>query len=214
LFLKEKMSKEDCAFCNRTKFEERIIAEIDNFYVVASLGQITEGGYTLLIPKEHTPCMAALDASRAKSAISIAIKIRNAVSKEFRFNPFKKYPVTMFEHGVVGQSVKHAHLHFLPAVLDITPKVLTDFTGCEVNEITNYLFLRDIYESRQEPYLFWTALNGKGMICWNPPAPLQYLRTVAAEILGYPERANWRSMDPELDKQFWQKTIARLKPYF
>ena len=208
------MENENCDFCDRTKFEETIIAETGGFYVVASLGQITDGGHTLLIPKEHIPCMAELDSHTTVFAVEIARKIRSALSIEFRFILHNKYPVIMFEHGIVGQSVKHAHLHFLPAVLDFTPKVLSDFPKCEKDKVPNYFYLRGIYESRFEPYLFWTTPYDKGMIYWNPPAPLQYMRTVAAELLGCPERANWRNMDPELDKKLWQETVKRLKPYF
>ena len=208
------MKDESCDFCDRTQFEERIIAEVDDFYVAASLGQITEGGYTLLIPKEHIPCMAELDLLTTVSAIEVSRKIRDAISKEFRFNPCFNYPIIMFEHGIVGQSVKHAHLHFLPAVLNLTTKVLLDFPGCEKDEIPHYLYLREIYESYFKPYLFWTTTHGKGMICWNPPAPSQYMRTVIAEFLGFPERANWRNMDPDLDKKLWQKTVDCLKPHF
>jgi len=204
---------ENCDFCDKTKFEERLIAEIDDFYIVASFGQITDGGYTLLIPKEHTPCMAALDVSRTKSAVSLAIKIRDALSRKFRFNPFEKYPVTAFEHGIVGQSVKHAHLHFLPVVLDLSSKIMIDFPGFEINEISNYLSLSDFYKERLEPYLFWTVPGGKGKILWNPPAPRQYLRTITAEFLGCPKWGNWRDMDPELDKKLWQETVVRLKPH-
>jgi len=191
-----------------------LIAEVDDFYIVASLGQITDGGYTLLIPKEHIPCMAALDSSRTKTAVSLAIKIRNMISKEFRLNPFSKYPVTVFEHGIVGQSVKHAHLHFLPAVLNLTPKIIADFPESKMVYIRNYLLLRELYITRQEPYLFWTTPNGKGMALWNPPASSRYLRFVASELLGRSERGNWRNMDPELDKKLWQKTITLLKPHF
>jgi hypothetical protein len=41
-----------------------------------------------------------------------------------------------------------------------------------------------------------------------------YLRIVAAEALGKPERANWRTMDAALDKKLYLETVSRLKPYF
>lgn len=208
------MEKENCAFCDKTQFEEQIIAETDDFWIIASLGQITDGGYTLLIPKEHVPCMAELDLVRSAYVVAMSKKIRDALTKEFRFNPYIKYPITAFEHGIVGQSVKHAHLHFLPAVLDLTPRVLADFSGCERNEISSYMSLRNLFLDHKEPYLFWTSQNGKGNILWNPPAPKQCFRFVSAELLGRPERANWRDMDPELDKRLWWETVRKLKPYF
>lgn len=209
------MNDGNCGFCDRTKFEERLIAENNFCYIVATLGQITEGGYVLLIPKEHILCAGELNSSTTTSLINMAIKIRNALSKEYRNNPFVRYPVTVFEHGIVGQSIKHAYLHFLPAVLDFTPKILQDFPQSQIEELQSYRDLRKFYEKRREPYLFWTVpAENKFMVCWNPPASPQYLRILSAEILGCPERGNWRNMDPELDKKLWQETVVRLKPYF
>lgn len=205
---------ENCVFCARSQFEEKIIAETHDFFIVASLGQITDGGHTLLVPKEHIPCMGALDLFLVNSVAAMAIKIFKALSVKFNFNPFSKYPVTAFEHGIVGQSVKHAHLHFLPVVLDLTTKILTDFPGCVKEGVSNYSFLRNSFKDRSEPYLFWTTQDGQGKILWNPPAPAQYLRTITAEMLGCPERGNWRDVNPELDKKLWEKTVTRLKPYF
>ena len=124
------------------------------------------------------------------------------------------YPVTIFEHGIVGQTVKHAHLHLLPMLVNLTQKIRDAFPGSEFEELQYATHLQELYSKRQEPYLFWIVPNSKSMVCWNPPAPPQYLRLIIAELLGYPERGNWRNMDPELDKQLWQETVDRLKPYF
>ena len=41
----------NCVFCDRTKFEECIIAENKDWYLIATLGQITDGGYVLIFNK-------------------------------------------------------------------------------------------------------------------------------------------------------------------
>ncbi len=71
-----------------------------------------------------------------------------------------------------------------------------------------------VYSKLQKPYLLWNDFGLIFEIIWDPPAPLQYLRIVVADALGRPERANWRNMDPELDKKLWSETVKRLKPYF
>jgi hypothetical protein len=71
-----------------------------------------------------------------------------------------------------------------------------------------------VYQKRKEPYLLWSTPDDELWACWNPPAPPQYLRTITAELLGVPERGNWRNMDPELDKQLYTETTLRLRPYF
>ena len=207
--------KNDCVFCDRTQFEERLISENQDFYVIATLGQITNGGYTLLFPKNHVPCLGAADRGLTSEMIIAAKKICRALSLQYQHSDCATpYPVTLFEHGIVGQTIKHAHLHFLPTVIDLTPRIRADFPTAEIEELQYAAHLQELYRKRQEPYLYWSGISGKAMVLWNPPAPLQYLRTVAAELLGRPERANWRKMDPELDKQLWTETVARLKPYF
>lgn len=206
--------KNDCVFCDRTQFENRLIAETDEHYVIATLGQIT-GGYVLVFPKEHILCMGALTPQQINSMFGVAKEACIAVSMEYQGGTSRNHiPVTMFEHGIVGQTVKHAHLHILPAVIDFTPKIHADFPTAEIEELSwNEHFLA-LYRKHPQPYLFWTEPKLKAMVCWNPPAPLQYLRIIAAELLGHPERANWRAMDSELDKRLYLETVTRLKPYF
>lgn len=124
------------------------------------------------------------------------------------------HPVTMFEHGIVGQSIKHAHLHILPAVVDLSPRIRADFPKSEVQELLDAAQLQELYAKRSEPYIFWTVPSGRPMVCWNPPAPPQYMRLIVSEILGCPERGNWRNCDPETDKRLVKTIVARLKPYF
>lgn len=211
--------EKDCVFCDRTKLQERLIHESEDFYVVATLGQITDGGYVLLIPKEHVSCMGALTPDRTINMFELRKEIYRALSLEYCQNiQAVSYPVTIFEHGIVGQTIQHAHTHFMPfmpVAVDFTPRIHTDFPIAEFEELHQYAaHLHKLYQMRREPYLLWTTPRGKFMVCWNPPAPPQYLRTVAAELLGRPERGNWRNMDAELDKRLCAETVARLKPYF
>jgi len=207
-----------CIFCDRTKISDRIIAENSDWYVVATLGQII-GGYALVIPKAHISCMGALTSHRPDNQAEAMLKITketcHALSLEYRHdNSATPYPVTLFEHGIVGQTINHAHLHLLPTVIDLSQKIRADFPKAEFEELRCAARLQELYGKRLEPYLFWTIPNGKSMVCWNPPAPPQYLRHIVAELLGHPERENWRDIDPDLDKQLWRETVVRLKPYF
>ncbi|MDO8664318.1 MAG: HIT family protein [Candidatus Liptonbacteria bacterium] len=206
--------KNDCVFCDRTQFEERLIAETDEHHIIATLGQI-ERGYVLIAPKEHVSCMGALTPEQTSPMLKITAKTCRALSLEYQHSTSTTlYPVTIFEHGIVGQTIKHAHLHILPIVIDFTPKIRADFPIAEIEEVQYGGHLSKLYAKLPQPYLFWSVPRGKPMVCWNPPAPSQYLRIIAAELLGRPERANWRAMDSELDKQLWSGTVTRLKPYF
>ena len=201
------MSEEKpCVFCDRRNLEERIIGETDHLYFVATLGQITDGGYTLIIPKKHSRCVAEMD--WVETSLSyFSNRVCEAIRAEY------KSPVTIFEHGVVGQTIQHAHLHFVPAELNLTKRVRTDFPNSEMDIVPTIYNLTIEYPKRFLPYLLWQDRDGMAKICWNPPAPAQYFRTIVAELLGRPERANWRNMDPELDKQLWSQTVTRLQRY-
>lgn len=208
----------NCVFCDKTKVGDRLIAENSDWYVAATLGQII-GGYALVIPKAHISCMGALTShgpdSQTEAMLEITKETCRALSLEYQHsNSATPYPVTVFEHGIVGQTIKHAHLHLLPTMADLTQKIRADFPEAKFEELQYAAHLQELYGKRPEPYLFWTIPSGKSMVCWNPPAPPQYLRLIMAELLGYPERGNWRNMDPELDKQLGQETVDRLKPYF
>lgn len=215
-----------CVFCDRSQFEERLIFENKDWFVIATLGQITDGGYVLIVPREHILCMGVLNPylgvldpygtdSQTSSLIRLGFEVARAVSVEYQ-NSFVRnpYPVTMFEHGIAGQTIKHAHLHILPAVVDLTPRIRADFRSTKIQELKYAPHLQELYGNNPRPYLFWTDPSGKGKVCWNPAAPPQYLRIAAAELLGRPERANWRNMDPELDRKLWRSTVERLRPYF
>ena len=124
------------------------------------------------------------------------------------------WPATVFEHGIVGQTIEHAHLHILPVALDLTTQIRKDFPNSEIQKLDSLNELSDIHVEQRVPYLFWTTSSGKMMVCWNPPAPAQYLRTVTAKLLNRPERADWRKMDRELDTRLWKETVSLMRLYF
>ncbi len=202
----------NCAFCDRTKFEERIIAETDEFFVIATLGQITDGGYTLIFPKRHVRCLSVLSHKEMAQFTLLLLDIGNTTVLEYHIFP------AMFEHGIVGQTVEHAHIHLVPARIDLTSRVENDFL--KAGRVSFGIFVPGIpRQSSKElqPYLLWRPpeRNCWTNIWWNPQnVPAQYFRTILAETLGRPERANWRTMDAELDKRLWSETVLRLKKYF
>lgn len=217
----EPATTDNCPFCDRKNFEERLIAETDMFYVIATLGQITDGGYILVFPKRHVSCLGAMEEHELK-ALSVFLfrKVRPAFVEEY---PGSKM---LFEHGIVGQTVKHAHLHIVPGEFDLSVRIDKDFPTKSFQRSVLWVYtettspltdLGKLYKGVQKPYLLWkdeSTMWYSPTVCWNPPAPSQYLRIITAEAIDRPERANWRQMDAELDKRLWTETVQRLKPYF
>ncbi|MBU6500495.1 MAG: hypothetical protein KGJ89_01545 [Patescibacteria group bacterium] len=198
-----------CAFCDRTQFEERHIYESPGFHQIATLGQITDGGYTLIFPKEQVPCIGALDEKVIHEELDLMVLSAATITLcEY------ESPVTIVEHGKVAQTIPHAHIHIIP--FDIKPSVAIakDFPNAEVESFYPLSKLATLYQKNPRPYLFWIGHDEGPQVCWNPPAESMYWRIVAAKALGRPERANWRTMDPELDRQLWSETVERFKPYY
>ena len=199
----------NCVFCDRTKFEERIVAENKDWYLIATLGQITDGGYVLIIPKRHVPCIGAMKEQEIVKIEDISRVASYSIEIEYGIRPI------VFEHGIVGQTIQHAHLHLLPARVRMCSRIYHDFPNSQICFLDSLKILRCNYDmTGGKKYLLWSTPDGLLKAVIDPPAPQQYLRIVAAELLGRPERWNWRNMDPELDKQLWQDTVKRLKSYF
>ncbi|MEK7114880.1 MAG: hypothetical protein AAB847_00770 [Patescibacteria group bacterium] len=196
-----------CVFCEKSKIRN-IFAIDDHFYFVATPGQITDGGYIIIIPKRHVPCLAALEENEILLLEKAIEQCTNALLEEYG------ELVTIFEHGIVGQTILHAHLHLVPVKYDFTAHFVQDFPHSGVTNFANWSDLRVAYSHNKTPYLL-SRHNAKGLyVCWNPNAQPQYLRIALANGLNRPERANWRAMDSELDKKLTEETITRLKPYF
>lgn len=202
------MKSDNCVFCDRSQFEERLCGETKEFWIIATLGQITDGGYVLLVPKRHVECVGAMAEPEADRLGSLVDVTRGILYKEYR-----KVSV-VFEHGIVGQTFKHAHIHVFPENVFLSDRIFRDFPNSGTSAITDLHTISVLYSKINKPYLLLKQFGHLWNVTWDPLAPLQYLRTISAEALGRPERANWRNMDPELDKKLWSETVKRLKPYF
>jgi diadenosine tetraphosphate (Ap4A) HIT family hydrolase len=202
------MNTDICAFCDRTQFEERLVGESKNFWIIATFGQISDGGYLLLVPKRHVLCLGLIEEHELKEMEKLQIRVCEAVTEEYGTPPH-----IVFEHGIVGQTIRHAHLHLIPELGVIAEKIYKDFSGSEFHTLSSWSELTCAYAEKQKPYLLWKDFQTNMTVCWDPKAPLQYLRIVVAQAVGRPERANWRTMDPELDRRLWSGTVTRLKPY-
>jgi len=197
-----------CPFCDFSKIKKRTIATVDGFHIVASLGQITDGGYLLIIPQYHTPCLGNLDKNQTFKLNSLSYHLSAILEEEYQ------EPVIIFEHGIVGQTIPHAQLHILPAKINIKSQVERNFPGSKIEAIKDFLALQKKYQETRTPYLLWTTPRNKMMVCWNPPAPPEYLRLLTARLLGVPERGSWRNMDSKLDQALIYQTIEKLNPNF
>lgn len=107
----------DCVFCRRADLTA-LLAETDNFYLLADHAPLVEG-HTLLVPKQHYACFGAIPAALDAEFLALKRRLADFLTAAYSAPAF-------FEHGVFHQSVYHAHLHAMPfGRLDLPPGLLT-----------------------------------------------------------------------------------------
>jgi diadenosine tetraphosphate (Ap4A) HIT family hydrolase len=196
---------EDCNFCNvkpgdKSQIYERTIIETPNFRVFPTLGQIAEG-YLLIVPKEHYACVGAMP----EPVLDEMIELKDEVDR--RLTEAYQKPI-FFEHGVIGQTVLHAHMHAVPCKPDNYMMRFFDYNLGNYEPIESIKELRNVWQ-KHGVYIFFEADSNKSVFCSNIP-PMG-ARIALARALDVPERANWRTMDRKLDEELIERTMAKLK---
>lgn len=131
-------------FCQfKEKFPSQIIKETDNFLLVHDGYPLAEG-HLLLIPKKHTDCFLNLSREFDKEYKKLRAKV-----EDFLKNNYKK-PI-IFEHGIAGQTILHAHLHFLPTETSILPELMKQGRVLEKPAVP-YLYYYENKEYYFAPY--------------------------------------------------------------
>jgi diadenosine tetraphosphate (Ap4A) HIT family hydrolase len=171
----------------------RIVLDSSHFVVLMGLGPISVG-YCILITKKHEPCYAALPAEHIEEFLRVASAVQASQRQVFGNSIF-------FEHGRNGGCLPpaydddlchHAHLHLLPADIDLAAAVRDDFT---VEALGSWQDLMDTTQSGSVPYLL--IQDGDKLACVRDPQKLpgRYLRAKTAEkILGDPVYADWQAL--------------------
>ena len=196
---------ENCSFCvdssdSKNEVVRRTIVETENFRVFPTLGQIVEG-YLLIAPKEHYPCIGAMPDEQIEEFINLKENVGRKLQATYG-------PSIFFEHGVIGQTVLHAHMHAIPFPNE---KDLFDTyfkTFPRYKKLDSLQELKDIW-NKEGVYLFY-EINAHKFAFFTHIVP-QYARITVANAFGAPERANWRTMPRELDDILIRNAIEKLK---
>lgn len=145
---------EECLFCDFDKIKKDILCSSDNFYVKVGVG-ILAPGHVMLLPKMHIACFARLPKQLSKEFILVKDRLFNKV--KFTFNE----PI-IYEHGVYGQSIKHAHLHFLPSssshynLDNIKENIFKSLKSTRIDDMSQ---IADVFKN--EGSYFYLEQNGK-----------------------------------------------------
>ncbi len=216
--------KNSCIFCDKSEYGSAI-AENDGFFVKATYGMMNVEGYVLLVPKEHVSCYGAL----SKKAYKKFGKARDALVDAVEKNYSKS---VVFEHGITGQTVEHAHLHGIPGIdFDELVAETEKMAAREEGEYRHVPFMKEVEfgseEERKElsraaklgGYLYiGEPTSGRAVVIYAKPEERlkMVLRKAAARILGDEDLADWRKSrsTPELaerDDVLRERTKTRLK---
>lgn len=109
---------ETCVFCHRAD-QPTTLFETESLYVMPDKFPLTRG-HILIISKEHLPCYGAASPFVTSEVTSAARRVGHFLRAQFGAE------VWMWENGVSGQSIPHAHLHLLPVS---SHTLLRDFAG-------------------------------------------------------------------------------------
>jgi len=126
-------------FCQiEEKLKSQIIDESKNFYLLHDGFPLMEG-HLLLIPKKHFDCYLSLDKNLIEEFNLFKNKVVDFLTKYYQ------KPV-IFEHGIAGQTVFHAHLHLLPTDILITKQIKKVAKATKITKV---------------PYLYYEVNNKK-----------------------------------------------------
>ena len=194
----------NCPFCQRDKIKSDILMESENFFVKVGVG-ILAPGHVMVITREHLSCFAELPNHLMKEFILLKNKVTNNLKLNFA------EPI-IYEHGVYGQSINHAHLHFLPRKnehFDLSNIKEVLFNDLKSTSIENMQQLADIY-SKEHSY-FYLEIDGNNLVYHTKgkEAGKYIFRKEFARLTGLKGLEDWKTMsekDRQRDKEWIDMT--------
>ena len=190
--------KKDCAHCPGGFGIKHSLYNDDLFWVVCDVHPLVEG-HILIIPKEHIPTMGSLSDENFEKYIKLYSKVKSFINTFYG-------EAGIFEHGTTGQTVFHAHTHFLPFNRD-TREIIPDSNA--LREIPDLHGMKKEFEKNNK-YLFFENKNRMWLVNTKLGFP-RFFRDIFAELLNAKKRANWKKAreNKELMQQF-EKDISAL----
>jgi ATP adenylyltransferase len=181
--------KTNKGFNNKEIFNE-ILFETKNFKVIPSLGSLVEG-WLLIVPKDYYLCFGKIKSKELNDELNYLIDHVTQIIK----NEYGNYII--FEHGpieeltLVGCGVDYAHIHIVPIELDLST----------INSISKSSWNWDAASGIEDsisfhdngiPYIYFQDNFGSKYIGTSSKIPSQFFRRIISDILGVPEKFNWK----------------------
>jgi len=186
-----------CPFCRELQsgelpdfldadIDSRILHETDRFVVMADISPLVPG-HVMIVPKAHILCYGAVEDTARDEFSGIVNATRTVVTEHYG-------PPVMLEHGTsplapVADHVTHAHLHIVPADIDIRDSLVNYNT-------TTIASLSDLsdWAARDEEYVYFESCAGERVVADRiVNIPRLFIRSEVAKRVGLPDPLwDWR----------------------
>lgn len=197
----ENKIKKDCPHCDLGSFAFKYpLEKLENFIVVCDVHPLTEG-HILIIPYKHLSCIGEYTDDLLNEFIKLHSKYSLIIKSIYG-------SVSSFEHGKLGQTVFHSHVHLLP--FTGSPEEIVPEGKGKLRKIKDFTGLRNFYKIEGK-YLYFCIGSDNWVVDAGLAAP-RFFRDRFAKAIGKPERGNWKEMhaNEELMKKA-EKEIATFK---
>jgi diadenosine tetraphosphate (Ap4A) HIT family hydrolase len=198
-----------CSFCDEfleQGHSTRIIYESSLLTLVPTIGCFTPG-YCLLLPRRHVRSFAELKVFELETVSSQLTKVLETIESQFGPTIIAEHGASQYENGAA--CCEHAHIHIIPVGLtDAARFIYISRLGLPIRidrleelkslEGKPYLYL----STQEDEHLAWTDIDS---------VPRQFVRRVAAAVLGRPGDFDWRSLPFESNMK---KTLDALGKRF
>ena len=181
--LSEEHIRTHCPHCDPDSdaFSDSLF-ETENFRIVCDHHPIIEG-HILIIPKEHFSCLGDYPEPIFSEFIDQYERMKKFIFEQYGC-------VSTFEHGKIGQTVFHSHVHLLPYKGD--PLVIVPEGRDHLVALPSFVELQKLYEQYGR-YLFFSINDLAWVVDPSLTAP-RFFRDRFAMAVGNSERGNWKTM--------------------
>lgn len=181
--LSEDYIKLNCPHCDpKSQAFKYLLEETEDFRIVCDCHPILEG-HILIIPKAHLVCIGEYPAELYNEFLQLYEKYQSVIKLLYG-------KVSTFEHGKLGQTVFHSHIHILPFAGN--PNNIVPEGPDKYQKIFSLDELKNIYKT-EGGYLFFSIESDKWLVDIALAAP-RFFRDRFAKALGRPDRGNWKIM--------------------
>ena len=174
---------QNCPHCDLQSFAYKYPLEVTENFVVVCDGHPLEEGHILIIPKKHLSCVGEFSDIFYEEFIFLYQKYYQVLIKNYGV-------VASFEHGKIGQTVFHSHVHLLPFngnIVDIIPE-----GESFIHQIEGLKNLKQEFQQKGQ-YLFFSLSERCFLVDTSLGKP-RFFRDRFANALGNSERGNWKNM--------------------